>query len=440
MSVPLGFKRILHLDNQYWLLDGKRAALVDYLENISGPKIVLSDFNHALTGIETVHQGSCYAAAVIEKQLRSRGDMEGASEVLVLKSQKASSAQTVFFAALPIDEYATYLDIIKKHSDHCLYIPLWSAMLNVADKGVSAIVVQHGGVLDVVVTNSGFPIHSIQVSSASYDGQDWDSALGYLATEFNQIEAEESIRIENVKWFLWCTDDSISELASQFESLSGHAVSLAKKQTITANKVKFESNLDALFQASSSGDAIKAESSKVLFNFVRALPWVASVVLAISLGAFIAGFNWQKSAEDYTKSAKDLLASSKYESNLMKAHQLVAKNNQTSEILQKEKVDFIQGLYAIAESKSIPQTIADIQTSVNKFIHINNIQLSNQDDDPHGMIVNGFVDQDLDFASKQVRMFIERLGEKGYQIEDKGFVAKNGNNGFQLILIPGNKE
>ncbi|WP_321325788.1 hypothetical protein [Thiomicrorhabdus sp.] len=441
MSVPLGFKRVLHLDNQYWLLEGKKATLVDSLEEISGPKIVLSDFNHALTGIETVHQGSSYAAAVIEKQLRSRGDMEGASEVLVLKSQKAAKAQNVFYAALPINEYAAYLEVIKKHSDHCLYIPLWSVMLKVAEKGISAVVVQHGDVLDVVVADTGFPIHSIRVSSASYDGQDWDSALGYLTTEFNHLESEQSVRIENVQWFLWCADDSPAELAERFESLSGRTVSLAKKQSISVNNTKFESNLDGLFQSASSCDAIKGETSKVLFNFERILPWVASVVLAISVGAFIAGFNWQKSAEDYADSTKNLLVSSEFESKLMNVKQLVAKNNQTAGILEKDKIDFIEELYVIAQSNSIPQMIADLQTSVNKFIHINDIRLYNQDEDePHGMVVDGFVDQDLDFASKQVRMFIERLGEKGYQIEDKGFVAKNGNNGFQLIMIPGNKE
>ncbi|MDX1351749.1 MAG: hypothetical protein R3254_01965, partial [Thiomicrorhabdus sp.] len=176
MSVPLGFKRILHLDNQYWLLEGKKASLIDSIETLSGPKVVLSDFNNALTGIETVHQGSSYAAAIIEKQLRSRGDMEGASQVLVLQQQKAASAQHVFYAAIPINEYAGYLETIKNESDHCLYVPLWSAMLKVADKGLSIVVMQHGGVLDVLMVNSGFAVHSIRVSSASYGGQDWESA------------------------------------------------------------------------------------------------------------------------------------------------------------------------------------------------------------------------------------------------------------------------
>jgi len=441
MSVPLGFKRILHLDNQYWLLEGKKAILMDSLEAISGPKVILSDFNHALTGIETVHQGSSYASAIIEKNLRSRGDMEGASEVLVLKTQKAASAQNVFYAALPINEYATYLDTIKKESDHCLYIPLWSAMLNVVDKAVSTVVVQHGGVLDVLVVDSGFPLHSIRVSSASYGGQDWESALSYLATELNQVEIDNALQLDSIKWFLWCADNASDNLAEQFETLSGRVVSVANKEVISVNNKDCSTNFDALFQALSTCDAIKAETSKPLFQFERALPWVAGLVLAISAGAFLAGLNWQKTAEEYMASTNELMASSQYEAKLAKAKQLVATNNQTASVLETDKVGFIEELYSITESNSIPQMVADLQASVNKFIHINNIQLhSSEESERFGMVVQGFVDQDLDFASKQVRLFIDRLIEKGYQIEDKGFVAKNGNNGFQLILIPGNKE
>lgn len=441
MSIPLGFKRILHLDNQYWLLEGKKAILIDSLETVSGPKVVLSDFNHALTGIETVHQGSSYASAIIEKHLRSRGDMEGASEVLVLQTKKAASAQNVFYAALPINEYAAYLNAIKKDNDHCLYVPLWSVMLKVAGKGVSTVVVQHGGVLDVLVVGSGFPLHSIRVSSASYGGQDWESALGYLATELNQVESEQEVQLDGIKWFSWCADNSSGELAERFESLSGRAISVATKQDISVNKTDCASNVDALFQALSTCDAIKAETSKPLFQFERALPWVAGLVLAVSAGAFLAGLNWQKSAEEYMASTEELMESSQFEAKLTNAKQLVAQNNQTATILEANKLDFIEELYSITESNSIPQIVADLQASVNKFIHINNIQLhSSEEDEGFGMVVQGFVDQDLDFASRQVRMFIDRLVEKGYQIEDKGFIAKNGNNGFQLILIPGNKE
>ncbi|MDX1352353.1 MAG: hypothetical protein R3254_05020, partial [Thiomicrorhabdus sp.] len=266
-------------------------------------------------------------------------------------------------------------------------------------------------------------------------------ALSYLATELNQIEAEQEGSIDSIKWFSWCADGTQNDLAEQFESLSSRKVLISKKHPVSVNKNDASSNVDELFHALSTCDAIKAETSKPLFQFERALPWVAGLVLAVSAGAFLAGLNWQKSAEEYMASTESLMVSSQYNAKLMKAKQLVAQNSQTSAVLEEGRLEFIEQLYVITESNSIPQIVADLQSSVNKFIHVNHIQLHrDEQSERFGMIVQGFVDQDLDFASKQVQMFIERLVAKGYQIEDKGFVAKNGNNGFQLILIPGNKE
>jgi hypothetical protein len=441
MSVPLGFKCILDLDGQNWLIEDGKAVLVDSLAFISGPKIILSDFNHALTGIETVHSAKAYAPAIIEKQLRDRGDMEGASQVLNLDSHKTASALDVFYAAIPIQEYSNYLDIVKAQKDHCLYIPLWNAMLRSADKPISAIVFQHGDVLEVVVADEGVPVHSIRVSSSSYGGQDWDSALNYLATELNQLEADKDFKIDSIKWLSWCSDDALSGLAKSFESLANRLVVVPEKQAIEEGKARFESNVSVLFNNIATSDAIKGDSGKYLFYSERVLPWVAGVVLAISAGAFLAGFNWQQSTQDYIDSAESLLVSSQFDQKSATVKALIANNNNSSSILAADKVDFIDSLHAIAISQSISRVIGDIQSSINPYIHVNNIELNSKEGDSSlGMILEGYVDQDLGFATQQVELLIARLVVKGYQIEDKGFVSKNGNNGFQLILIPGNKE
>lgn len=441
MTVPLGFKQVIDLDGQQWLIEGTKVISIESLADVSGPKVVLSDFGHALTGMETVHSGKSYAPAIIEKQLRDHGDMEGASEVLVLSSRKTASALDVFYAAIPIQKYSDYLNSIKSQNDHCLYVPIWSAMLRTAQKDVTSIVFQHGEVLDVIVVQDGFPLHSIRVSSSSYGGQDWDSALNYLATELNQVEADKKIKVNSIKWFAWCGDQTLNELASRFESLSSRNVSIGKKKSIEINGESCDSNIAELFNKLSSQDAIKSDSGKTLYNFERVLPWVAGVALAISAGAFMAGLNWQKSAQDYMDSAQALLASSQFEEKLVKVKELVSKNNQSSSVIAADKVAFIDELHSIANSQSIPQIIGDIQAVVNQHIHINKIQLNSlENDETFGMILDGHIDQDLDFAAQQVDQLIARLIAKGYQIEDKGFVAKNGNNGFQLILIPGNKE
>lgn len=440
MSVPLGFKCILDLDGQKWLVEGGKAILVESLAFINGPKIVLSDFNHALTGIETVHSGKAYASAIIEKQLRDRGDMEGASEVLILDSHKTASALDVFYAAIPIQEYSKYLDIAKAQKDHCLYIPLWNAMLRSADKLISVVVFQHGDVLEVVVADGGVPVHSIRVSSSSYGGQDWDSALSYLATELNQLEADKAFQIDSIQWLSWRSDDALIGLAKSFESLANRQVVVPEKKAIEEDGTSFESNASILFNNLAASDAIKGDSGKYLFYSEQLLPWVAGVALAISAGAFLAGFNWHKSAQDYVDSTKSLLVSTQFDQKLANVKELIANKNHSSSVLAADKVDFIDSLYAIAISQPIPRVIGDIQSSITPYIHVNNIELNSKDGDSNlGMILEGYIDQDLGFATQQIELLIARLVAKGYKIEDNGFVTKNGNNGFQLVLIPGNK-
>jgi hypothetical protein len=121
--------------------------------------------------------------------------------------------------------------------------------------------------------------------------------------------------------------------------------------------------------------------------------------LAISAGAFLAGFNWQQSTQDYIDSAESLLVSSQFDQKSATVKALIANNNNSSSILAADKVDFIDSLHAIAISQSISRVIGDIQSSINPYIHVNNIELNSKEGDSSlGMILEGYVDQDLGFG------------------------------------------
>lgn len=439
MSVPLGFKSIIDLDGQMWLLDGKQATKISSLDKVKGPKVVLSDFGKALTGIETINASKSYAPAIIEKQLRDRGDMEGASQVLILNAKKKAGATDIFYAALPIGDFSSYLEAAKEQSDHCLYIPVWNAMLRSAKNGVCVVVFQHGDVLDVLVTENKVVVQTLRVSSSSYGGQDWESALNYLSSELNQIEADKTLKIDHIQWFGWCGDQALGELAERFESLAQRDVTVAKKQALQVNDNSCDSNVVALLDNVSSCDAVKAESGSYLFTFERVLPWVAGVALAVSAGAFLAGVSWQQSANDYKASTENLLSSSQFESKLMDVRNII--NSTDDSVLQSEQADFINSVHEVAKLPSIPQMISDIQSSVNPSIHVTKVSIDASNSELNGgMLIEGHIDQGLDYATYQVQQLIRNLVAKGYRVEDKGFIAKSGNNGFQLVLVPGEKE
>lgn len=439
MSVPLGFKTILDFDGQMWLLNGKVATKISSLDKVKGPKVVLSDLGKALTGIETVNASKSYAPAIIEKQLRDRGDMEGASQVLILNSKKKAGATDIFYAALPIGDFSSYMEVAKGQNDHCLYIPVWNAMLRGVKNGVCVVVFQHGDVLDVLITENKTVIHSMRVSSSSYGGQDWESALNYLSSELNQVESERTLKIDHIQWYGWCGDQPLSELADRFESLAQRQVTIAKKQALQVNDNKCDSNVVTLLDQMSSCDAVKAESSSYLFTFERVLPWVAGVALAVSAGAFLAGVNWQQSAQDYKESTEKLLASTQFESKLNDVRAVI--NNADDSVLRSEEADFIDSIHGVAKLPSIPKMIGDIQSSVNPSIHVTSLSIDTSNTElKGGMVIEGYIDQGLDFASLQVQQLVQNLVAKGYVVEDKGFIAKSGNNGFQLVLIPRDKE
>lgn len=439
MSVPLGFKKFLELDGLLWLLEAGSATKVDSIVDIAGPKVIVSDFNHALTGIEDIMAGKNYAPAIIDKQLRDRGDMEGASQVLVLKSEKKAAASEIFYAAVPVNSFTKYIDAVKKQKDHCLYVPLWSAMLSCAKKGISAIIVQHGDVLELIISDSGCPLLSMRVSSSSYEGQDWESALGYLASELNQFENDQGSKIESIQWMNWAVDASSLSLAEKFSELSSRELDSNDLQEFKIDDLICKSRVQPLYDNLSTSDAVKIESTTYLYNFEKALPWVAGLALAISAGAFMAGLNWQNSAQGYQDSASEILVSSEYESKYLRAKDLADNRLEINKVLSESEANLIGDLATIAESKSIPEVMADIKSSVTPFVHVTKIALDRSDSKPYkGFMVNGHVDQELDFASQQIQIFINKLMGLGYDVQDNGFIAKSGNNGFQLVLTPNN--
>jgi len=438
MSIPVGFKSILDLDGQMWLLNGKVATKISSLEKVNGPKVVLSDFKGALTGIETINTSKSYAPAIIEKQLRDRGDMEGASQVMILNAKKKAGATDIFFAAVPIGEFSSYLEAAKKQNDHCLYVPVWNAMLRSVQTGVSVVVFQHGDVLDVVITEKKTVVHSIRVSSSSYGGQDWEAAINYLASEFNQLESEKGFTIEHIRWFDWCGELSIGELVEKFESLTQRQVTLSNKQALQVDGKSCDSNLMSLMDNVSTCDAIKSESASYLFTFERLLPWVAGVALAVSTGAFMAGVNWQQSANDYKESTQNLLVSSQFEAKLRHVKNIIQASEDSP--LNHDEANFINDVHSVAKLPSIPKMMGDVQSSINP-IHVTSLSMDDSKEELQGgMVVEGYIDNGLDYATVQIQKLIHNLVAKGYQVQDNGFMAKSGNNGFQIVLIPGEKE
>ena len=206
MSFPLDTSMVLDLAGKQWLLKGNDLVAIKSINEVSGPRSIVTDFGDALTRVETIASVKQYAEAIIEKRLRDQGDTDGASKVLILDSESNSNTTRALYTAVSAETFAQYWSLTQQHSDHSLLIPIAASMLRLAKskgKGCHAVVLQYEQHVEMLMTLNGHSHASLRVTSSSTEDEDWQRAINYLAAEMQQVAVSCGREIDSVTWIVW---------------------------------------------------------------------------------------------------------------------------------------------------------------------------------------------------------------------------------------------
>ncbi len=442
MSLPLGSIPVIDIDGKRWILNGRIITPVTRLKDITGAMVIISDFGGALQSSETVIAEKTHSEAIIEKQLRERGDSEGPSKVIIADSQSIAGTTHALYTSVPADLFSEYWTEVSEQKDHSLLIPvlalLYRRLLSLKTSSI-ALVFQSGRHLTFLTVKKGKPQHCLQVSSSSLLSSDWQRTVSYLASKIHDLP---DLVVEKVEWHSWKpSDDSEDEilLNEMFAQATNLSVDLAKQKTIATPEGEFNSSIHLLLKTLKLSDTVNGTGAISLFRFEQYLPWVAAVILGVSVAAFGLSEQWNNEA----KANNQLIVSlnnqiDEQKLDLMK-QELNINVQSLEESLGPENISLLNILSATNDKPSLPNIILSIRQSVNSSLKITGMRLDNFL--PYVQFtIEGNAGRNLPEANSALELMINTLRSKGYGVIDNGMYIKNNDNMFQLVLtLEGNR-
>ncbi len=437
-AVPSGNTAIIDLDGKHWGLNGDQVVALQNIEDADGAKWVFSDFEGAFKRVESVASERRYCTAIIEKQLRDRGDTDGVSKVLPIAARTTSHTTNVLYTAVAAELFSSYWAMANQQKDHCLLIPMLSVLyrygLSVPAEN-SAVLLQHGLSFDVLLISKSQPVSCISVTSSGPGADDWERVLHYLADQIKQVCTALKPPLSEIQWFSWDTEGITAGqgLAEKLSDLIGIPVQQAAESSLRLDGKSFQSSLPSLLGWARVNDDVSGGRSKILYLSERILPWATALVLGISCALFAAGYYWQGAAQrDEEQVAQISQQISADEVAGISAQ--VTKNKLPSRTSAGQAVlSFVPHLHQALLLPSLPKIVADIRDAAPVAMKVSGITLVPDQKIPQ-IIVDGQVDQDLQTANIDVGSFISELRERGYHVHDNGLLAKDRSKHFQLVL------
>jgi hypothetical protein len=431
MSLALSAKSVVHLDNRYWVLDGRSIKEIESLESVAGVRHIYSDFEGALQGHETVSSPKRYAHIVLEKQLRVRGDTSEASTVITFDKRSVGKSTVLSYLVLPSEQLAKIRSEHERHHDHSLTIPMMSLLHRYGASlpgETIALVLQHGLMLDFMVLDKKKNLSCARITSAGTQSLDWVRAIDFLAGELDQLVEKQELVLDELIWLDWDPDE-IATLVAPAE-LMRKRVSLKVVQPPMTNfqysNKTIGSTLPGIFSETSSNDAILSLDNKFLYLAERFLPWMCTLLVAVSIALYAAAehFDQRITGLHSEVSRLDTNASSNWE-NVSVA--------EIDDVIYQNSIALIQQFDQAANIPSLPSMIAEVRQSTPPLITIIGISLEIQS--PHWqLIVEGFVDDDFSVVNRELERMINALKGYGYDVQDNGLVTRDENHLIQLAL------
>lgn len=229
---------------------------------------LISDFDGAMVGVETLAPGSPVVPAAVEKSLRDSGQLETLSSLLVASKQRQAGIWSIAYTAVDLRAYAKHFAAYPP--SRTLTVPLLSAMSRLASSskmqdGWVAVVDQ--GHVDVLAFSQSQPIFAKRF--ALFESH--SDPMSRVFDEVNQIcPANSSIR-RQVK---------VVELR---QGISKRLVDLAGAEGCSVSVVPG----DQLFAGLRLSDAVMPASNRLTWSVVSALPAMALSAVLLAAGLFI---------------------------------------------------------------------------------------------------------------------------------------------------------
>ncbi|HET6633216.1 MAG TPA: hypothetical protein VFG73_10980 [Rhodanobacteraceae bacterium] len=393
---------LFHLGGRWLALDGARLVPLDEYPTLDLPTLVISDFDHALTGVMSLEASPRMAAPLVERRLRDEGLVEGETRLEISELVRVGKGFQALYSAVPMGDWQRMIGWANGNRDHCLVVPLLSVAKRLLQPG-QAVVLRHGN----QVTYLAVDRDAVQHAETLAYSDDTDGVLGSITALADRVRAllVNGHAPRKVIWYGLDVrpgqDDTAyatlfgQALKLEVQMAAHHALRLDDGETV-------QSAIPEIARAARIGDAASPQLSGALIHAERWLPLAAAAAAVAALGLLLFAWRVDSHAKDKLAQAAQLQA---------EASRAVAAASAPDMDELRHTRDFVKRLAAAADGQDMSVALAKVRQSAQAWVHVLRLRM---DERTHQIFVEGAIDHGPDGA-KHLGMFIANLRTAGFQ-------------------------
>jgi len=172
---------VLHMSEKWFAMDAKNIQPVAAYPKYANALAVIETFEDSPSGVVRLQGKSEHAAALIERNVRAQGLVDGESRILIHRQRTTAGAMEVFFTAVPLPVWQAVSEWSQQQRDHCMIIPLAAIASSGIVQGQGRVIRCGANLIYFADTKDGYYYASVAAYSNAAD--DVDIAVRALAQQ-----------------------------------------------------------------------------------------------------------------------------------------------------------------------------------------------------------------------------------------------------------------
>lgn len=414
MSQPQWF---FDLKGKVWQAGSDATGVVQSLDALRGPAVVISDYQGAPFGVESLPAHHNDLAPLLDKRLRDEGDIDGLARVIIHARERQGDLARVCYTAIPLAVSMRYRRWVGQSNEHVLLVPLLEALLILArrqglDNGVLAFV--NDDSVDVLVLQDGLVLHAGRQRLYGGDSRDHARIAAFIAAQ-QSLFADRERRVE-----LLLLERSAGEGKPLIDALAAsvfkNVISVMSAARLFEHVSIKHSDLDGV--------------SRALYLANRALPWAVAGMLALCLVSLAGALYWKHELGSLQAALRDVNAQGVNQTLEDIGGALRSAEGLASS--QRERVDFVHLAERVRTTPDPARLLRHLRQAVPDGIEL--IEAGIVSDEGGVLVIVAGRSESVAAPFAAEERFVKALNDLGYEVVRREISSGLGNSLFRLAL------